>query len=58
MKVFYVDTEGLEEFGKYMPYPLEGPQDGDVIVKAEAIPTLIELCHQLGVDVPVAQPAA
>ncbi|MFJ2906232.1 MULTISPECIES: hypothetical protein [unclassified Streptomyces] len=53
MKVFYVDTEGLEEFGTYMPYPLEGPQDGDVIVKAEAIPTLVELCHQLGVEAPV-----
>ncbi|WP_432001568.1 hypothetical protein [Streptomyces sioyaensis] len=52
MKVFYVDTEGLEEFGEYMPYPLEGPQDGDVVVKAAAIPTLIELCHQLGVNVP------
>ncbi|MEU3220650.1 hypothetical protein [Streptomyces sp. NPDC006971] len=58
LKVFYVDTEGLEEFGTYMPYPLEGPQDGDVIVKAEAIPTLIELCHQLGVNVPVTQAAA
>ena len=52
MKVFYIDTEGLEEFGKYMPYPLEGPQDGDVIVKAAAIPTLLGLCRQLGVDVP------
>ncbi|MDQ0578304.1 hypothetical protein [Streptomyces rishiriensis] len=58
MKVFYIDTEGLEEFGTYMPYPLEGPQDGDVIVKAEAIPTLIELCHHLGVNVPVTQAAA
>ncbi|MFJ4922501.1 hypothetical protein [Streptomyces sp. NPDC088725] len=58
MKVFYVDTEGLEEFGEYMPYPLEGPQDGDVIVKAEAIPTLVQLCNQLGVSVPVAQATA
>ncbi|MGW2899887.1 hypothetical protein ACWDAO_36180 [Streptomyces sp. NPDC001212] len=53
MKVVFIDTEGLEEFGKYMPYPLEGPQDGDVIVKAEATPTLVELCRQLGVNVPV-----
>ncbi|MFJ5819348.1 hypothetical protein ACIQGT_36470 [Streptomyces sp. NPDC093108] len=52
MRIFYVDTEGLEEFGKYMPYPLEGPQDGDVIVKAAAIATLLDLCGQLGVDVP------
>ncbi|MFD7861514.1 hypothetical protein [Streptomyces sp. NPDC059783] len=58
MKVFYVDTEGLEEFGKYMPYPLEGPQNCDVIVKAEAIPTLVELCHQLGVNIPVTQASA
>lgn len=58
MKVFFIDTEGLEEFGKYMPYPLEGPQHGDVIVKAEAIPTLIKLCSQLGVNVPAARPVA
>lgn len=58
MKVFFVDTEGLEEFGEYMPYPLEGPQDGDVIVKAGAIPTLAELCRQLGVTIPVVQSAA
>ncbi|MFD0067390.1 hypothetical protein [Streptomyces sp. NPDC056690] len=57
MQVFFVDTEGLEEFGEYMPYPLEGPQDGDVIVKAEAIRTLVALCHQLGVPVPVATQA-
>ncbi|QKZ20329.1 hypothetical protein [Streptomyces chartreusis] len=57
MKVFYVDTEGLEEFGEYMPYPLEGPQDGDVIVKAEAIPTLVGLCRQLDVNVSVAAQA-
>ncbi|MFJ2650462.1 hypothetical protein ACIO1C_27540 [Streptomyces sp. NPDC087420] len=58
MKVFFIDTEGLEEFGEYMPYPLEGPQDDDVIVKAEAIPTLVQLCNQLGVNVPVAQATA
>ncbi|MFI9391715.1 hypothetical protein ACIG53_12610 [Streptomyces bauhiniae] len=52
MKVFFVDTEGLEEFGQYLPYPLEGPQDGDVVVRAEAIPTLVELCRQLGVEFP------
>lgn len=38
LKVFFLDTEGLTEFGEYMPYPLEGPQDGDVVVKAEALP--------------------
>jgi hypothetical protein len=58
MKVFFIDTEGLEEFGAYLPYPLEGPQDGDVIVKAEAVPTLEELCRQLGVDIPAAQATA
>ncbi|MFD4724169.1 hypothetical protein ACFWNW_03720 [Streptomyces seoulensis] len=50
MKVFFVDTEGLEEFGRHSPYPLEGPQDGDVVVRDEAIPTLVELCRQLGVE--------
>lgn len=54
MKVFFVDTEGLEEFGSYMPYPLEGPQDADVIVKAAAVPTLLDLCGRLGVDIPTA----
>ncbi|MFG2812004.1 hypothetical protein [Streptomyces sp. NPDC048410] len=53
MKVFFVDTEGLEEFGQYLPYPLEGPQDGDVVVRAEATPALVELCRQLGVECPV-----
>jgi hypothetical protein len=53
MKVFYVDPEGLVEFGTHMPYPLEGPQDGDVVVKGEAIPALLALCEQLGVPVPV-----
>ncbi|MFJ3660671.1 hypothetical protein ACIPPM_09385 [Streptomyces sp. NPDC090119] len=53
MKVFFVDTEGLHEFGRYLPYPLEGPQDGDVVVRAAAIPTLVELCRQLGVELAV-----
>ncbi|MFD3970273.1 hypothetical protein [Streptomyces cyaneofuscatus] len=58
MKVFYLDTEGLVEFDEYMPYPLEGPQDGDTIVQAEATPMLLDLCHQLGVDVPAAHAPA
>lgn len=53
MKVFFVDPEGLEEFGTHMPYPLEGPQDVDVVVQAAATPTLVELCRQLNVDIPV-----
>lgn len=57
MKVFFIDTEGLEEFGTYMPYPLEGPQDGDVIIKAAAVPTLVELCRQLGVETVLPAPA-
>ncbi|MGV9317624.1 hypothetical protein [Streptomyces sp. NPDC003660] len=46
-------AEAREEFGRYLPYPLEGPQDGDVVVRAEATPALVELCRQLGVECPV-----
>ncbi|MDW4915643.1 hypothetical protein [Streptomyces californicus] len=31
MRVVYLDPEGLWRDGQFMPYPLEGPQDGDLV---------------------------
>ncbi|MFB7649451.1 hypothetical protein ACFC0S_15655 [Streptomyces sp. NPDC056084] len=52
LPIIFLDTEGLIENGVYKPYPLEGPREGDVIVRSEAIPALLHLCELLGVDVP------
>ncbi|WP_413808088.1 hypothetical protein [Streptomyces sp. OE57] len=49
MKVFFLDTEGLEEAGEYRPYLIEGAREGDVIVRSSATPALRRLCHVLGV---------
>ncbi|MFJ3826023.1 SIR2 family protein [Streptomyces nodosus] len=51
LKVFYLDTEGVTENGVYKPYPIEGAQDGDVVVRAEATPALLHLAGLLNVNV-------
>ncbi|MFJ8442810.1 SIR2 family protein [Kitasatospora griseola] len=48
MKIVYLDPEGLEENSAFKEYLLEGPQDGDVIVRQQAIPALAQLCELLG----------
>ncbi|MER0442999.1 hypothetical protein ABR738_00160 [Streptomyces sp. Edi4] len=52
LPIFFLDTEGLMENGVYKPYPLEGPREGDVIVRSEAIPALLHLGKLLGVNLP------
>ncbi|MEU0770624.1 hypothetical protein [Streptomyces albogriseolus] len=49
MKVFFLDTEGLEENGAWHDYPVEGAREGDVVVRAQATPALEHLCQLLGV---------
>ncbi|MGW3169614.1 hypothetical protein [Streptomyces sp. NPDC001153] len=51
MKVFFLDTEGLEANGVHHEYLVEGAREGDVIVRAPATPALERLCQVLGVDV-------
>ncbi|MGP4089641.1 hypothetical protein [Streptomyces sp. KR55] len=51
MKIFYVDPEGLEENGVFKEYPIEGAREGDIVVRAEAIPALQRLCEFLKVTV-------
>lgn len=48
-KIIYVDPEGLMENGVFKEYPIEGAHDGDIIVRAEAIPALRRLCELLKV---------
>lgn len=50
MKIFFVDPEGLMENGVFKEYPIEGAQDGDVIVHQAAIPALTWLCELLDVQ--------
>ncbi|MFD5696548.1 SIR2 family protein [Streptomyces lasiicapitis] len=45
MKIFFVDTEGLEENGVFREYPIEGAREGDTIVRQAAIPALTRLCR-------------
>jgi hypothetical protein len=33
LKVIYLDPEGFEEKGKFIPYPLESPQTGDILIR-------------------------
>lgn len=49
MRVFFLDTEGLEENGVYHEYPVEGAREGDTVVRSAATPALERLCHTLGV---------
>lgn len=49
MQVVYLDPEGFWRDGKFMPYPLEGPQDGDLVCRAtaaEALPAVVNLLKQ------------
>ncbi|WP_439080518.1 hypothetical protein [Streptomyces sp. WL006] len=49
MQVVYLDPEGFWRHGQFMPYPLEGPQDGDLVCRAttaEALPALVNLLKQ------------
>lgn len=33
LKIIYIDPEGFYEDGEFIPYPIEGPKTGDVILK-------------------------
>lgn len=49
MKIVYLDPEGFWHDGRFMPYPLEGPQDGDLVCRATAavaLPALVNLLKQ------------
>ncbi|MEV7161803.1 hypothetical protein AB0N79_14170 [Streptomyces microflavus] len=49
MRVVYLDPEGFWHDGQFMPYPLEGPQDGDLVCRAaaaEALPALVNLLER------------
>ncbi|PZT72722.1 MULTISPECIES: hypothetical protein [unclassified Streptomyces] len=49
MQVVYLDPEGFWHDGEFMPHPLEGPQDGDLVCRAtaaEALPALVNVLKQ------------
>jgi hypothetical protein len=51
MKVVYLDPEGFWHDGQFMPYPLEGPQDDDLVCRATAekgLPELVNLLAERG----------
>ncbi|MEO7194978.1 MAG: Sir2 family NAD-dependent protein deacetylase [Pseudonocardiaceae bacterium] len=48
MMVFFLDTEGFWEDGRFVSYPVEGARDGDVLCRRPAGVTLSELVAQLG----------
>ncbi|MEU0916761.1 hypothetical protein ABZ384_04940 [Streptomyces cyaneofuscatus] len=39
--VVYLDPEGFWRDGQFMPYPLEGPLDGDLVCRATAAEGLL-----------------
>lgn len=49
MRIVFVDPEGLMEDGEFKEYPVEGAREGDIVVRAAAIPALTRLCELLGV---------
>ncbi|MER7759446.1 hypothetical protein [Streptomyces sp. NPDC097619] len=49
LKVIYLDTEGVTDNGRYKPYPVEGAREGDIVVRREAAPALVELADLLGI---------
>ncbi|MBD0688516.1 hypothetical protein [Streptomyces sp. CBMA123] len=51
LKIFYLDTEGVEENGVHKPYLIEGAREGDVIVRSEATPALLHLAELLNVNI-------
>ncbi|MFF5334624.1 hypothetical protein [Streptomyces sp. NPDC013181] len=49
MQVVHVAPEGFWHDGQFMPYPLEGPQDGDLACRAtpaEALRALVNVSKQ------------
>lgn len=48
LKVVFLDLEGYEVSGRFIPYPLEGPKDDDFLCRRSASDGLTELCAQLG----------
>ncbi|GAB2583726.1 hypothetical protein GCM10027168_15660 [Streptomyces capparidis] len=49
MRIVYLDPEGFWNNGTFMPYPLEGPQDGDLVCRKPAgkgLPELVTLLAQ------------
>ncbi|MFG3240699.1 MULTISPECIES: hypothetical protein [unclassified Streptomyces] len=49
MQIVYLDPEGFWHDDQFMPYPLEGPQDSDLVCRAtaaEALPALVNLLKQ------------
>lgn len=50
LKIVYLDTEGVTENGVYKPYPIEGAREGDIVVRTEATPALLELAEMLEIQ--------
>ncbi|MBB5121284.1 hypothetical protein AF335_18250 [Streptomyces eurocidicus] len=47
LKVVYLDPEGFWHDGQFKPYPLEGPQDDDLVCRKPAAEGLTELVNLL-----------
>jgi hypothetical protein len=50
LPIVYLDPEGYSVAGRFIPYPLEGPRNGDFICRKTATEGLLGLCSELGVS--------
>ena len=50
LKVFFVDPEGFWEDGSFVPYPLEGARDEDVLCGRIASDAMSHLAKHLGIE--------
>ena len=51
LPIIYLDPEGYWSSGRFVPYPLEGPKNGDFLCRNTATEGLLDLCTKLGVPV-------
>ena len=50
LPIFFLDPEGFDENGGFIPYPIEGARDGDHIRQAGATVGLLELARELDLN--------
>jgi hypothetical protein len=48
LPIFFLDPEGFEDRGRFMPYLIEGAREGDFVRRAGATAGLLELARELG----------
>lgn len=51
LQVVFLDTEGYWDDGDFVSYPLEGPQNTDILCRKSATEGLVDLCKGFGIQV-------